>query len=95
MKKFSFSAKVFIWPGDLGWYFVYLPKDLAEKVKKVSSIYGAGFVKIKVKVGKTEWQTSLFPFKRENTYLVCIKKSVREKEDVFAGEEIGVSFYLI
>lgn len=56
MKNFSFSAKVFIWPGDLGWYFVYLPKDLAEKVKKVSSVYGAGFVKIKARVGKTEWQ---------------------------------------
>ncbi|MDQ5901530.1 MAG: hypothetical protein QG580_245 [Patescibacteria group bacterium] len=95
MKKFSFSGKVFVWPGGLGWYFVYLPKDLVEKIKKNSSVHGAGFVKIKATVGKTDWQTSLFPFKRENTFLICIKKSVREKEDVFPGEEIKVSFSLI
>lgn len=95
MKKFSFSAKAFIWPGDLGWHFVYLPQKLAEGIKKVSKKHGGGFVKIKALIGKTYWHTSLFPYSRENTYLICIKKSIREKEGIFAGEEIKISFWLV
>ncbi len=95
MKKYVFSAKVFLWPGDLGWHFVYLPKDLAENVKKVSKKYGGGFVKIKAKIGNSEWETSLFPYKREDTYLICIKKKVREKENIFDKEKVKISFSLI
>ena len=91
MKKASFSAKVVIWTGDLGWHFVYLPKDLAKKIKSSQKTYGGGFIKVEAKIGKTTWPTSLFPYKREETYLVCIKKKIREKEDVFAGEKVDVS----
>jgi hypothetical protein len=91
MKTASFSAKVVIWTGNLGWHFVYLPKDLAQKIKKIGKTYGGGFIKVEAKIGKTIWPTSLFPYKRESTYLVCIKKSVREKEDIFAGEDVKVS----
>jgi len=90
MKRVSFKAKVVIWTGNLGWHFVYLPKDLAEKIKKSKKSYGGGFIKVEAKVGKTTWQTSLFPYTREKTYLVCIKKSVREKEDIFSGETVEV-----
>jgi hypothetical protein len=95
MKTYTFSAKVFLWPGDLGWHFVYLPKDLAENIKKVSKKYGGGFVKVKARLGKSEWETSLFPYTRENTYLICIKKKIREKENIFTGEELKIKFNLI
>ena len=95
MKSLSFSAKVVIWTGNLGWHFVYLPKDLAKKIKEKAKTYGGGFVRIEAKIGKTKWETSLFPYKREETYLICIKKQVREKEDIFAGETVKVSLRFI
>lgn len=95
MKKVSFSAKVVIWTGNLGWHFVYLPKDTAAKIRKTQKTYGGGFVKVLAKVGKTSWQTSLFPYRREDTYLVMLKKAVREKEDIFAGEIVKVELTFI
>ncbi len=95
MKRVSFSAKVVIWTGNLGWHFVYLPKDIAVKIRKTQKTYGGGFVRVLAKVGKTSWQTSLFPYTREETYLVALKKAVREKEDIFAGETITVRLIFI
>lgn len=94
MKRFSFSAKIFRWPGEAGWYFVYLPKDLVDKIKKVKN-NAKGFVKIQVKLGKSIWQTSLFPFTKEKTYLICIKKSIREKEGIYEGDTTKIVFELI
>lgn len=95
MKTVNFSAKVVIWTGDLGWHFVYLPKDLYKKIRENQKSYGGGFVRVLAKIGKTSWETSLFPYKRELTYLLAIKKSVREKEDVFAGEVVDVKIKFI
>jgi hypothetical protein len=95
MKKFEFSGKVFRWPGEIGWYFVYLPKDVSEKVSKVAKKYGAGFVKVKVQIGKIFWETALFPNSREKTFMISIKKSVREKEGIYEGDSIKVRFQMI
>ncbi len=95
MKRVSFSAKVVIWTGNFGWHFVYLPKEMARKIRESQKSYGGGFVRVEAKVGKTVWQTSLFPYTREQTYLVCLKKTVREKEDIFSGETIKVTLSFI
>lgn len=95
MKTAQFSGKVFIWPGDLGWHFVYLPKILAKKIKEKKKSHGAGFIKIEAKIGKTSWQTALFPYKREETYLLAIKKAIRGKEGIFVGDEINVKLKFI
>ncbi len=95
MKTINFSAKVVIWTGDLGWHFVYLPKDFYKKIRESQKSYGGGFVRVLAKIGKTSWETSLFPYKRELTYLLAIKKAVREKEDIFAGEVVDVKIKFI
>lgn len=95
MKSWNIKGKVFVWPGVGGWHFVYVDKDTTQKIKKVSKTYGAGFVKIKAKINKTEWDTSLFPYKKENVFLISIKKEVRKKEDVFPGEEVKIKINLI
>lgn len=94
MKKFIVSGKVFVWPGDLGWHFIYIDKKTVEKIRK-SATHARGFVKIKATLGKTSWETSLFPYKREDTYLLAIKKAIRQKESVFDGDFIKVKIELV
>jgi len=94
MKSFLVEGKVWRWPGDIGWYFIYLPKDFVEKIKKVKN-HAKGFVKIEARLGKSTWQTSLFPYTKEKTYLICIKKIIREKEGVFEGDKISLKIKLI
>ncbi|MBI5139401.1 DUF1905 domain-containing protein [Candidatus Nomurabacteria bacterium] len=88
-KNFKIEAKVWRWPGDGGWYFVTLPKKLWTDIRKK---YQKGFVRVVAKVGKTSWDTSLFPHKQSENYLISVKKSVRQKEDIWEGDTVKINF---
>lgn len=90
-KKISIKAKVWRWPGDLGWYFVTLDKDLANKIRKS---YPKGFVKIHAQIGKYAWQTSLFPHKQAG-YLICLNKKVRQSECIFENDIVSIKIQLV
>ncbi len=93
--QFSFSADVWRWPGASGWHFVNIDKALSEKVRKQSKPYGAGFVKVRVTLGSSTWITALFPQKISSSYILSIKKSIRQKEDVWEGNHTKLSFTLV
>jgi hypothetical protein len=94
MKKFSFKAQVWKWPGDMGWHFVSLPKSLARKIKSIGKTYGSGFVRVKVCLGDSSWITALFPHKESETYILSIKKAIRKKEGIFEDSKVKISFEL-
>lgn len=90
MKKvYRIKAKVWRWPGDAGWHLVNIDKKISEQIRKA---YPKGFVKINAKIGKTIWDTSLFPHKLSVSYLLSIKASVRKKEGIFEGDETKIDF---
>jgi hypothetical protein len=45
-------------------------------------------VPVTVKIGETEWQTSLLPQGKTGTYLLAIKASVRKAEGIEEGSVI-------
>ncbi len=79
-KKFKFKSKVFVWgAGDQerkddssSWRFARVPENISAKIKEMQKgrlRRGWGAVYAKVKIRKTEWQTSIFPvpsFSKEN-----------------------------
>ena len=95
-KEYKIKGKVWLYPsstsGGSGWNFVTLEKKLSEEIR---SKYKTGFVKIEAKLGKTIWNTSLFPHKQSKSYLLCIKNNVRKAEGVFVGDEIVVKIKII
>ena len=88
-KEYKIKAKVWRWPGDAGWHFVNVDRKLSEQIRKA---YPRGFVKIRAQIGKTTWDTSLFPHKLSASYLLSVKDSVRKKEDIFEGDEVVIKF---
>ncbi|KKR65296.1 MAG: hypothetical protein UU06_C0023G0005 [Parcubacteria group bacterium GW2011_GWB1_40_5] len=94
-KNFTFNAQVWRWPGDIGWHFVTLTKELSKKIKGWANTYGAGFIKVNVTVGKSTWTTALFPDKRSESYIMCIKKPIRLKEGIWEDDNICISFILL
>lgn len=96
-KSFNFKSKVWLWPGFSGWHFVYVEKKISDQVFKMvkdRKIMASpnGLIPILVKVGKSKWQTSLLPHKKENIYLMAIKAKVRKSEKIFEGDNIKISF---
>jgi len=77
-----------------GWHFLSIPKQRSEAIKKdfAASRRGWGSLRVKVVVGRTAWNTSIFPDARSGTYLLPLKAEVRKKEGI-AAKDI-VSFLL-
>ncbi|MEK9174164.1 MAG: DUF1905 domain-containing protein [Patescibacteria group bacterium] len=94
--KYSFKAKVFVYTVEpASWYFVSVDKKMSAEIKALKTKkVGFSFIPVEVTLGKTIWKTTLFPTK-EGSYLLALKKDVRIREDIHAGEEIKVSFRLV
>ena len=59
-------------------------------MKAISGLvtYGWGVIPVYVRIGETEWQTSLFP--KDGRYIVPIKASVRKAENLEEGDNVTV-----
>ena len=94
MLNLKFSAEVIYWRGPAPFYFAPVPEAQAKKIKAMASelTYGWGVIPARVKVGKTEFTTSLFP--RQGGYMVPIKDAVRKAEDIDVDDIVTVHLFL-
>lgn len=90
----KFTGQIFHWRGPAPYLFVAVPEKESANIKSVSKLvtYGWGVIPVTVKVGKTEWTTSLFP--KDGRYLVPIKMVVQKVEKLKEGDEIKVRLEL-
>ncbi len=86
----EFTGEIFYWRGPAPYLFVAVPEKQSGDLKAISSMvtYGWGVIPVHVRIGKTEWQTSLFP--KEGRYLVPIKKSVQKSENLGVGDQVAL-----
>jgi hypothetical protein len=85
-----FDGKIWFWKGPSPFYFVTVPTEQSRDLKVISGIvtYGWGMIPVHVRIGKTEWKTSLFP--KDGHYIVPIKDSVRKAEKLGEGDNVSV-----
>jgi hypothetical protein len=62
----------------------------SHEIKAISGAvtYGWGMIPVRVRIGKTEWKTSLWP--KDGCYIVPIKASVRKAERVGEGDQVTI-----
>ena len=86
----EFNGKIIFWKGPAPWFFVAVPEEQSQELKAISGFvtYGWGVIPVQVRIGKTEWQTSLFP--KQDRYLVPIKASVRKAQNLEKGDKVTV-----
>ncbi len=88
--NFEFSGVIWYWRGPSPFYFVTVPEEQCQDLRAMSGFvtYGWGMIPATVRIGKTEWRTSLFP--KDGRYLVPIKASVRKAENLEEGDNVAV-----
>ena len=86
----EFNGKILFWKGPAPFFFVTIPAKPSRDIKAISAIvtYGWGVIPVYVRIGKTEFQTSLFP--KDGRYLVPIKTSVRKAENLEEGDKVTI-----
>ena len=88
--EIEFSGKIIFWKGPAPWFFVAVPAKQSRDIKAISNMvtYGWGVIPVHVRIGKTEYTTSLFP--KDDRYLVPIKASVRKAENLEKGDKVTI-----
>ena len=88
-------GKIWKYPGVGGWHFLTLGKGTSSRIKTLMKghIRGFGSIRVKAQIGKTKWNTSIFPTK-EGTYVLPVKANVRQKEEIDAGDVVVVRLKL-
>lgn len=94
-RTFRIQGKVWRYPGAAGWFFVNTGKEIAADIRFLEDVQkvGWGYVRVTAQVGRTRWDTTLFPTK-EKDFLLAVKASVRKAEKIEAGDVIRVEFSL-
>lgn len=90
---FRFEAEVWEYGGEGSWHFVTLPVNIAKELREIADNKRAfGSIKVLVIIGKSKWLTSLFPDSKTKSFVLPIKKEVRQSEGLSTGSRIFVSF---
>ncbi len=86
----EFSGKIWFWHGPSPFYFVTVPEEQSHDLKAILKFvtYGWGMIPVNVRIGNTEWKTSLFP--KNGFYIVPLKDIVREAENLDVDDEVSV-----
>lgn len=93
----AFEAEVWRHDGDAAWYFVTLPFDVADDVEERHGHAAGGFgsVRVRVRIGSTEWATSVFPDRKRKSYLLPVKAAVRRAEHLDDGSSVRVTLTVV
>jgi hypothetical protein len=88
----TFDATVWEYEGPAAWYFVTVPVDDADVIADATAGRTGGFgsVRVEVTVGTTTWRTSLFPDTKAGSYLLPLKRHVRDAEGLDVGSPVQV-----
>jgi hypothetical protein len=88
--KFEFSGIIWYWRGPAPHHFITVPAELCQDLSAISRsvTYGWGMIPARVRIGETEWKTSLFP--KDGGYIVPIRASVQKAENLDVGDTVTV-----
>lgn len=88
----DFDAEVFRWEArSEAWYFAAVPDDLSAEIRELPRMpRGFGSVRVFARIGGSAWRTSIFPSGETGRYVLPLKRSIREAEDIHAGGLVHV-----
>ncbi len=86
----EFSGEIWQWRGPAPYYFVTVPEEESLDLQELSTAvtYGWGMIPVWVRIGDTEWATSLWP--KDGRYVVPLKDVVRKAEGLDEGDTVTV-----
>jgi hypothetical protein len=88
---FEFTSELWLYPGEAGWYFVTLPAEVADDIDAmVGDRAGFGSIPVEVTVGDSTWKTSVFPDKHSASFVLPVKKVIRQQEHLEADSPVTI-----
>ena len=97
----TITTPLWIWTtakAPASWHFLTIDGDAAEAINALALMRrlergqkrGWGSMKVRARVGDTDWDTSIFPAKEMGGWLLPVKAAVRKAEGLVAGDLVTV-----
>ena len=86
----EFEGEVFRWDArtDADWFLTSVPPELSAEIREIPRPHrGFGSVRVRARVGGSEWTTSIFP-SADGTYVLPLKKAVLRAESLREGSPL-------
>lgn len=95
-RDYTIRTRVWRWKNG-PWHFATVPPRPSARIRSIfgATARGWGSIRVRLRIGKTQWDTSLFPDKKTKTYMFAIKASVRKAEDIAAGDGVTVAVHVL
>jgi uncharacterized protein DUF1905 len=93
----SITGPLWIWTGENGsWHFVTVPEEQSDEIRAhcLAAMRGFKSARVEATVNGITWRTSVFPMK-SGGYFLPVKKEVRCRAAIAAGDEVTVSLDLL
>jgi hypothetical protein len=93
---YRFEAEVWIHRGTGPWHFVTVPPEISDeiRIRTAQARRGFGSVRVRVAIGESRWETSLFPAGPEG-YVLPLKKAIRDAGGLAAGDRVAVAIEVL
>ena len=106
----SCTGTVWRWSNGVNpasWHFLTIDGEAGETIAAFEAMrrlelgpnggrrFGFGSVKVTARIGKSSWNTSVFPSKSEDGYLLPLKAAIRKAEGIVEGSQVSVSLTLL
>jgi uncharacterized protein DUF1905 len=91
----EFSGEIWQWRGPAPYYYVTVPQEESDELHAISAqvTYGWGMIPVLVRIGGTEWETSLFA--KDGLYVVPLKAWVRAAEQIDDGDMVAMRLTVV
>jgi hypothetical protein len=85
-----FAGELWYWRGPAPYHFITVPKAPAAAIHAVAAdvTYGWGMIPVRVRIGDSVWETSLWP--KDGGYVVPVKDRIRNGEGLVTGEVVEI-----
>jgi hypothetical protein len=93
------TSLLWIWKGSDAagrWYFITVPEEQCDEIRAHALLGPRGFgsVKVEARIDEVVWRTSVFPL-NSGGYLLPVKKEIRSRANIAAGDEVTVELELL
>ncbi len=94
--KYQFRAAPWKYSGSDSWTFISLPKNISREIRKSLKHEEEGWGRLKViaKIGDTEWKTAIWFDTKVDTYILPLKKDIRQKENIELNKTITATLLI-
>ena len=78
------------WRGPSPYHFVTVPGPESDQLRATAALltYGWGMIPVRVTIGETQWETSLWP--KDGLYVLPLKDKIRKAERIGEGDTVMV-----